>query len=185
MTGSVLEKVSVEPEYASPDEAAATLAALEPADSIRLEKLARNRLHGGYNDAWRDLLQEAVKRILEGTRKWPRNVPFVAFVAEVMRSVASEYRRQQRQFRPDDSERELISGNPGPDREAEARSEMTAIEDHFGDDDDALAVVMAKFDGYSPEEIQTMFNLTSTQYDTTLKRIRRKVEEYKKKGAVQ
>ena len=179
-----MEKVSAEPDLASPEEAAAALAALTPADRIRLEKLARNRLRES-GDAWEDLLQEAIKRILDKTRKWPRHVPLVAFVAEVMRSLASEYRRQQQQFRPDNLAKEPVSGNPGPDREAEARSEMKAIEDYLDDDDQALAVAMAKFEGYSPEEIQTMFTLTSTQYDSTLRRIRRKMEEYKKKGAVQ
>ena len=106
-----MEKVSVEPEYASPDEAATALAALAPADRIRLEKIARNRLQGPSN-AWEDLLQEAIRRILEGTRKWPRNVSLIVFVAEVMRSLASDYRRQQQQFRPDDPAKELISGNP-------------------------------------------------------------------------
>lgn len=176
--------MSSESEFVSSDEAAAALAALSPADRIRLEKLARNRLHDA-GDAWRDLLQEAVRRILDRSRKWPRGVPLIAFVAEVIRSLASEYRRQESRLTMDDATKTLVSDNPGPDREAEARSEMKAIENHFGDDDEALAVIMARFEGYPPEEIQTMFNLTSTQYDTTLKRIRRKMADYKRKGAVQ
>jgi RNA polymerase sigma factor (sigma-70 family) len=183
-TEGLQTKVTTVSEYVSPDDAAAALEALGTADRIRLELIARNRLHSS-SDAWTDLLQEAVKRILEGTRKWPRGVPLVAFVAEVMRSLASEYKRQQRQIQPENPTNSPISDNPGPDREAEARAEIRAIEDHFGDDDQALAVVMAKFEGYSPEEIQDMFSLTSTQYDSTLKRIRRKVDDYKRKGAEQ
>jgi DNA-directed RNA polymerase specialized sigma24 family protein len=102
-----------------------------------------------------------------------------------MRSLAGEYRKQQPQTRSEAETTVLPSSNPGPGNEAEARAEIKAIESHFGDDDDALAVVMARFEGYSPEEIQAMFNLTKTRYDSTLKRIRRKIEEYKKKGAEQ
>jgi RNA polymerase sigma-70 factor (ECF subfamily) len=176
--------VTAEPEHATPEEAAAALEKLGQADRIRLRSLARNRLYGQNSD-WEDLLQEALTRILEGTRKWPRDVPLIAFIAGVMRSLAGEYRKQQRQARSEAETTPLVSTNPGPDNEAEARAEIKAIESHFGDDDDALAVVMARFEGYSPEEIQAMFNLTETRYDSTLKRIRRKIEEYKKKGAEQ
>jgi DNA-directed RNA polymerase specialized sigma24 family protein len=99
--------------------------------------------------------------------------------------MAGEYRKQQRQMRSDAETMPLASSNPGPDSEAEAKAEIKAIEGHFGDDDDALAVVMARFEGHSPEETQAMFNLTKTRYESTLKRIRRKIDQYKKKGAEQ
>ena len=173
--------MTAELEYASPEEAAAALEQLGPADRIRLQKLARSRLHG-LNAQWEDLLQEALTRILEGTRRWPRDVSLINFVAGVMRSLASENWHQQSRSHSQESGSE---SHPGPEKEAEARAEIKAIEDHFGDDDTALAVVMARFEGYSPEEIQTMFTLTSTEYDSTLKRIRRKIDDYKKKGAEQ
>ena len=176
--------MTAQSEYATPEEAAAALEKLGQADRIRLKFLARNRLYGQNTD-WEDLLQEALTRILEGTRKWPRDVPIIAFIAGVMRSMAGEYRKQQRQMRSDAETMPLASSNPGPDSEAEAKAEIKAIEGHFGDDDDALAVVMARFEGHSPEETQAMFNLTKTRYESTLKRIRRKIDQYKKKGAEQ
>ena len=124
-------------------------------------------------------------RILDGTRKWPRNVPIIVFVAGVMRSLAGEYWKEQRQIRFDDQTGSAISADHGPERTASAKAELKAIEAYFGDDDEGWFVAMARADGYSPEEIQHMFNFTSTRYDSTLKRIRRKINEYKKKGADQ
>ena len=176
--------MTAEPEYATPEEAAAALENLGEADRIRLAMLARSRLHG-ESGAWEDLLQEALKRILDGTRKWPRGLPIIAFVAGVMRSLAGEYRKQQRQSGASAESLPLADSNPGPDSHAETKSEIEAIENHFGDDEDALAVIMARFEGYSPEEIQAMFSMTKTRYDSTLKRIRRKIDDYTRKGAEQ
>lgn len=171
----------VEPEYVSPDEAAVAFEQLQPVDMVRLGNIARNRLRG-LNTDWEDLLQEALTRILEGTRKWPRHVSIIAFLAEVMRSLASE--QWQRQSRSKAKENPS-SINPGPENASEAKAELNNIESFFNDDDEVLAVIMARAEGCSPEEIQNMFKLTSTQYDSTLKRIRRKLDHYKKKGAEQ
>lgn len=176
--------MTAESEYASPDEAAAALERLGPADRIRLRALARNRLYG-LNSRWEDLLQEALTRILEGTRKWPRNVPIIAFVAGVMRSLAGEYWKEQRQIRSDTQTSPAINTAPRLEGAAEAKAELKAIEAYFGDDDEGWVVATARAEGCSPEEIQNMFNFTSMQYDSTLKRIRRKINQYKKKGAEQ
>jgi RNA polymerase sigma-70 factor (ECF subfamily) len=171
--------VTAEPEYATPEEAAEALEKLGQADRLRIESLARNRLYGNDSE-WEDLLQEALTRILEGTRRWPRDLPIVAFIAGVMRSLASE-RRKQRRYSSEEEASQVADGNPGPEQQAAARAEIQALENHFGDDDEALEVLMGKFDGLTPAEIQTIFDLTKTQYDSTLKRIRRKIEDYKKK----
>ena len=112
--------MTAESEHASPDEAAIALEQLGPADRIRLQQLARNRLYG-LNSQWEDLLQEALARILDGTRKWPRNVPIIAFVAGVMRSLAGEYWKEQRQIRSDDQTGSAISDDPDPERTAVAK----------------------------------------------------------------
>jgi DNA-directed RNA polymerase specialized sigma24 family protein len=184
MRGKRHGKVTANSEYASLDEAAVALEQLGPADRIRLQQLARNRLYG-LNTQWEDLLQEALTRILEGTRKWPRNVPIIAFIAGVMKSLASEYWQQQHQIRSHIQTSPPVSTEPGIERAAAAKAELQAIEAYFGDDDEGWVVAIARADGCSPEEIQAMFNFTSTEYDSTLKRIRRKINQYKRKGAEQ
>ena len=182
-------------DHASPDEAAQALKQLGIAGLLRLEELARNRAYGVHHLGWEDLLQEAVVRVLAGTRKWPREVPLIAFMAEVMRSIASEYRDQRDRTAAIgialDAETLPVwetesagaiatapSGNPGPDSELEAKRDLAAIEELFIGDEDALAVVMAKAEGYTPAEIQSEFEITATRYDSTLKRIRRRLNEY-------
>jgi len=173
--------VAVEPEYASVDEAAVALEQLRPADMLRLEKISQNRLRG-LNTEWKDLLQETLTRILEGTRPWPRHVPIIAFIAGVMKSLASEYWKHQAHSI---AELATSSNNPGPEGAIEAKAALKSVEMLFNDDDQGLAVVMAKAEGYSPEEIQEMFSFTQTQYDSTLRRIRRRLNEYKMNGAKQ
>lgn len=182
-------------DHASPDEAADALEQLGAAGLLRLEQIARNRVRGLHHVEWEDLLQEAVARVMGGTRKWPRKVPLIAFMAGVMRSIASEYRGQrdltaevgivlEAETRPvgEESVAGVIdaapAGNPGPDLELEAKRELDAIEELFVGDKDALAVVMARAEGYTPAEIQKDFEITTTRYNSTLKRIRRRLNEY-------
>jgi hypothetical protein len=40
---------------------------------------------------YEDLIQEALTRILEGKRAWPRKLPVVVFLRGVMRSIASDW----------------------------------------------------------------------------------------------
>lgn len=180
--------------HASPDEAADALVQLGTAGLLRLEEIAKNRVRGLNHVEWADLLQEAIARVLAGTRKWPRKVPLVAFMAEVMRSIASEYRNQRDRttgvgiileadtlpaWEPESDSviAAAPAGNPGPDRELEAERKLAALEELFISDEDALAVVMARAEGYTPAEVQLDFGMTPTRYDSTLKRIRRKLNE--------
>ena len=66
------------------------------ADLLRLNAIGR--LHGRglpSNIGWPDLLQEAFKRRREGSRQ-PPDVPLVAVLAQVMRSIKEQHWRQHR-----------------------------------------------------------------------------------------
>src|ERR1700746_175329 len=71
---------------ASTEAVAEALAALTPSDPVRLKRLAqlRARLLPGLE--WDELLNEALLRALDGSRRWPEGVPLVAFIAGIMRS---------------------------------------------------------------------------------------------------
>ena len=81
-------------EVATIDEAAAALRRLSDADLRRLERIARLRAIGLNALDWRDLLNEAFVRLLNGSRRWPHKVKLVVFLRETMRSIASEYWRR-------------------------------------------------------------------------------------------
>lgn len=67
------------------------LAALSEIDLLRLR--ARGLPHG---IDWSDLLNEALARALDGSRQWPPEVPFLVFLAGVMRSICDEFWRRRR-----------------------------------------------------------------------------------------
>ena len=47
-----------------------------------------------------DLVGEALRRVLDGCRKWPRDVPFMAFLLQTLRSIAWEYGKRNRREIP-------------------------------------------------------------------------------------
>ncbi|MCK1671701.1 sigma-70 family RNA polymerase sigma factor [Bradyrhizobium sp. 150] len=172
---------------ASTSEAAAELAAMSRADLIRLKHFARLRTVGLVGVDWEDLLHEAIDRVLAGTRKWPKSIPFVVFICGTMRSIASEYWRDtavRREFSLSDSSGgrdhseeappvDLVDDKPSPEREALARRTVRRIEQLFADDATALSILEGLAGGCTPDEIQLKSRMTSRQYATAQKRIRR------------
>jgi RNA polymerase sigma-70 factor (ECF subfamily) len=152
-------------------------------DLLRLKSIARVYARGLPPDiSWTDLLQEAMARVLNGTRRAREGVPVVAFFAGVMRSIRNEHwRRVRRQRRADDSahaalirELELVpDAAADPERTLLALSELEAIARLFADDPVALQIIAALGDGLLAEEIRTTLGLTRTEYDSARKRMRR------------
>lgn len=168
---------------ASSDEVAEALAALSKNDLSRLNKLAKVRARHAPGLDWRDLLHDAIERALDGRRKWPRNLPFLFFLREIMRSQASEYFRRARgpiQLEADvagDSDAFPIAAaaceRPGPEREVLASQLLEAVREEFADDAAVLAIIDGIGDGLGPDEIQSGARLTPTAYASAQKRIRR------------
>lgn len=161
------------------------LAALGEADYARLGRIAQLRARGLVEVDWRDLLQEAVQRSLDGTRRWPNAIPFLVFLREVIRSLASEYWRKRNVMRFDvGSQHENEMGNPldfiasdapDPERIALMRNLFERLQSLFAGDQAALAVLAGLYEEFSPTEIQARAGLSQTEYDSTRRRIRREV----------
>lgn len=174
----------IKSEFASTEEVASALRSLTRADMARLRQLARIRSSGMAWLDWEDLLHEAIGRVLEGSRMWPRGVPFLAFMREVMRSIASEHWRRH-VHGPVRSEADLgAEGNafdlagiaqdrPDPEREVLARQALDRVFTLFAEDPAATTVLAGMAQGGSPTEIQQAAGLSPTAYSTTQKRIRR------------
>lgn len=174
-------------EVATAAEAAAALAALSEADLLRLERFARFRALGLVRVEWADLLQDALERVLAGSRQWPRHIRFIVFLLQTIRSVASEERRQQVEspvayesdLHADDADptssllQSYSDPSAGPEREVAARVALKQIEQLFSDDPVALAVLAGLADGCTPQEVQTTASMTPTQYASAQRRIRR------------
>lgn len=175
-------------DYATPDETIDALAGLSAAEHRRLERLARNRAWGLRHRGWEDILNTAIERTLAGTRRWRRRVPLVAFLAETMRSVADELRAQEsRDLSVPESDlpgaedeqisifERVASCASTPEEEMIAKEILARIEELFVGDEEGLGVVMARAEAYGPAETQDLLGLTPTQYDSALKRVRRKL----------
>lgn len=156
-----------------------TLAGLSDADLLRLQRFAQLRSRLVPWMAWEDLLQEAVARVLDGRRKWPPTVDFMAFMRQTIRSIANEHlRREQR--KPShgefDDERMLDGAhhaNSQPERAVIAADLLDAIHTLFADDAEVLAILSGLATDESPEEIQRRSGMSATQYASAQKRIRR------------
>src|SRR3954449_4094215 len=78
-------------------DAARAIHALSDNDLVRLKALARlwsRGLPGGLG--WADVLNEAIVRVLDGSRPYPPGVPLLAFLSGVMRSICDDQWRRAR-----------------------------------------------------------------------------------------
>jgi DNA-directed RNA polymerase specialized sigma24 family protein len=127
----------------STETVARALATLTPADLVRLKRLAqlRARLLPGLE--WDELLNEALLRALDGSRRWPEGVPLLAFIAGIMRSLVDGRVHERRRL----AERALIgyaiSLATPPDAQLHARQCLAAIARFFARDPDVLSLIAA------------------------------------------
>ena len=167
-----------------PAHTAVTLGLVTKMDLLRLKALARLYARGLPPDVdWEDLLQEALTRVLVGTRAVPADVKPVAFIAGVMRSLRSAHRRRflrSRRHTADHPEPHAASRDVDvrdetalPERILSARQELAQIQQLFADDPVVLGIIDGLAAGLEPEQIRSQLNLTSTAYDTARRRMRR------------
>jgi DNA-directed RNA polymerase specialized sigma24 family protein len=167
-----------------PSQTALALNLLSRMDLLRLKAIARVYARGLPSEVtWEDLLQEALTRVIVGSRHRPQGVPMVAFVAGVLRSLRAEHwRRACRESGGDarlridhehDASLALSDPTPGPERALSARQELSAIRELFADDQTATTIIEGLAEGLSAEEIRRATSLTKTDYDSARKRIRR------------
>lgn len=177
----------------SPEEMRAALDSLPAAELIRLGRIAR-RYSGLTSLEPDDLLQEAVVRALDGTRRCPREVNVSAFVIGIMKSLASAGRKSVAVARTEGIDGEAVMPavgahvvNPGPTPEdvidqAHRRKQIDALFYLFRDDPDALLGLMAWMDTETIAEAQEATGFDATRMNTVRRRIRRTVERSYPRG---
>jgi DNA-directed RNA polymerase specialized sigma24 family protein len=158
------------------------LADLSEADLLRLQGLARLRARGLPGAvSWSDLLHEAIVRALDGSRQWPAGLPFLAFLAGVMRSLCDEiWRRRRREvaliaFGDEADAERLDVACPAPDQERvfAAIEAINSIHRLFAADTIAMRIVAGLEAGLSAEEIRATHDLSPVEYDSARRRMRR------------
>jgi DNA-directed RNA polymerase specialized sigma24 family protein len=143
---------------------------------LRLKAAARFLARGLSPEIyWWDLLQEAFARVLNGSRHCPAGVPFDVFMTGVMRSIRAEHWRRKAVRESSVSLHEIQMRDPAPDPERVilAQQELQAIGELFADDPIVTHIITGLGDGLSADEIRTKYGISTTEYDSARKRLRR------------
>jgi DNA-directed RNA polymerase specialized sigma24 family protein len=164
-----------EPIHLSPSEVRRALDRLRPADIVRLSALARNWTRGLREHDADDMLNEAFDRVLSGRRPWPSDVPTPAFFSGVMRSIASQWRREgARELLIEDAEEgatENISGGLCPDYEL--NDLLSRMRKALAEDPDALEAFEHILADSDRDEALCASGLDATRYETARRRMLR------------
>ncbi|MFZ0008078.1 MAG: hypothetical protein WAK94_07560 [Steroidobacteraceae bacterium] len=192
----------VDTRVVNPTQTALALKLTTEMDLLRLKTIARLHARGLPPDVgWEDLLQEALTRVLTGTRTAPEGVSTVAFLAGVMRSLRSEHWRRvaaglgaggdgrrravatsdyrsypSREAALRDVGRETTAvSDPvaDPERSLIAIQELDSIERLFADDPVVLRIIDGLGEGLTAEQIRATLGLSKTDYDSARRRMRR------------
>lgn len=148
----------------------------------RLRKAARFL---SARSQWQDdedaLLQEAIKRVLEGRRPWPKREELARFLVGVMKSIASD--KPKIGFRPgkdaglDAAEHKAspaASAN-GALHEKQVKSRLLKL---FEGHEDQIMIVEGRFEGMEKSDFLELFDNDETRYQTACKGIRRTLNKH-------
>lgn len=159
--------------YLSRFEVRRVLNRLRRADILRLSLLAQHWASGLRTYNADDLLNEAFDRALSGRRPWPSDLSMAAFLNGIMRSVASQWRREEaREPLIEDDEdggTEKIEGSLDPDHDL--RDLLCRMRQSLGVDPQALAVFEHILADSDRQEVQTALGIDATVYDTARRRM--------------
>ena len=174
-----------------PPEVQEALELLTDEDFLRLEAVARALASVLRRDSsqYRDLLQEAFVRTLEGDRRWRKDLDLYRHLAGTMRSIASSWaksKQEQPWF-----ESELTGGTYGDEPQSpfdQGRDETTDLERQFAAKQEikvicrlfagenlALAVLDCWLQGMNGPETQKKLGIAEHNYRAVARGIRRRL----------
>lgn len=164
-------------DHATSAEIDKALRALSDADLLRLHGVARFRAQqlaalGRGIDA-DDLLHDAITRTVAGERHWPVKVPFVKYLCETMRSIASHPPKHARMVPADDDDISCASNACDSCELAASRELLAMIAEMFKDDDEVSRVLGGLAAGKNGPDIQRDLGISATKYETIMTRLRR------------
>ncbi|WP_129590244.1 sigma-70 family RNA polymerase sigma factor [Roseovarius nitratireducens] len=160
---------------------------LSTADWMRLRSAAQ--LYAVYPVEPDELVQEALCRAIAGSRKCPREVSVVRFVAEAIRSIAHdelqkvEHQRDEVSVHDDAIEDpdSITPREPGPTAEErmisneQARGMENRLLELFDGDDEAQLIVLGMLTGTEGAELKEVTGLDQTGFNSKRRYVRRKI----------
>lgn len=182
-----------QPDHLSTAELAEAIRQLSEADWVRLRKVAQRFARPDVSAD--ELIQEAFARGLAGSRRCPRAVSVVRFLAEAMRSIAhgEQERSSARSGKGlvDAESLELTEASPvdssaTPEAallDAEGYQQiMSALRELFADDETAWNLIEGLDADLSRSEICELLEIDETTYNSKRRTIRRRIEKRFPKG---
>lgn len=181
-------------QYATAEEVAEGLRALTDADHVKLLMVAKYfcKRRGLTTNVMEpeELLHQAVLKTLQQEKKWFKGVSLLKHLDRAMQNISGHEVPRMRRIVPFpnglqpevDTIYEQGEGDAGAP--AERQDAEAILKEVFGTDVEARRVFEFRTAERSPSEIQAAMQMSGTTYDTTLKRIRRRIVNYLKENAV-
>jgi DNA-directed RNA polymerase specialized sigma24 family protein len=146
---------------------------------LRLAALARIWATGLRQHDADDLLNEALDRVLTGRRLWPRVLSIATFLSQVMRSIASQWRREDRRepLTEDQSSAVFDKESRDPIGGYEQDDLISRMRRALGADPSALGIFDHILADSDREEAQVALGMDATHYDTARRRMVRQLFE--------
>ena len=165
--------------HLTPGEVRRIIGRLRGPDLVRLAALARVWAAGLRQYDADDLLNEALDRVLSGRRPWPVDVPLPAFLSQVMRSIASQWRQEDRREPLKEDETGVMFEEEGHNPGAcyEMGDLITRMRRALATDPPALGVFEHILADSDREDAQAALDMNATQYDTARRRMVRQLFE--------
>lgn len=162
-------------------------------EMARAKKLAKVLVQGLPAMDSEDLLQKSFTLLLAGRRSWPRGLSTLQVLRGVMRSIASNTRKQDTYILADDlsapsnedcgSEAVLLAEGTGaesdPARTVAADAELIAVQNAVKGDEDLELLVEALAEGLTGTGIATELGWDGKKYDAARKRLSRRLAALK------
>jgi DNA-directed RNA polymerase specialized sigma24 family protein len=153
-------------------------------DLLRLAALSDAWCRGIPRRDGSDLLNEALTRILSGDRPWPAQVALHAFLSQVMRSIASQWRHEDiREPLAADAGHEIEQHEEHEDsefRDLAARMRVALLDDCL-----ALGIFDHILNQTSRKQACELLDIDATGYDTARRRMTRTLRAQFKPGWTQ
>ncbi|SHN40526.1 hypothetical protein SAMN05192549_1115 [Duganella sacchari] len=177
--------------YASMTELLQAFEALSSIEKTLLRQSASAKIFRTHFTEPDDLIHEALHRCLNGTRRWPRDVNFVVFLMNVMKSISSGERSKAsaRQMIPLDHWQDSDPYNGEGITHLSAEEQCIELEklvdverrwlrlrDALIDDIEAQAVFQSQLDGLRASAIMQQLSLTAADYEIARRRLQRKID---------
>jgi hypothetical protein len=141
----------------------------------RSQRLARLRARLLPGLEWEELLNEALLRVLDGSRRWPEGVPLLTFIAGVMRSLVDVRMHERRRLAELALAGEATSVAAPPDAQLHARQCLVAITQFFADDPDVLAFIAELARQYMGGADDSGLRLSGKRREAARKRLARAI----------